>query len=167
MNSLILLALKYLLKDKHLDDLTKAYNSEFLRDYLDKINKNQQVSILFIDIDKFKSVNDNHGHITGSKILQTVVQIIKDNIRRSDMLFRYGGDEFVVVLNNTDQTQLISERLRTVIEKQLFEKDIHLTISIGVADFPTHAKTGQEVIHLADMAMYDSKRNGRNKITYY
>ncbi len=160
---------------KHLamkDDLTDLYNQRFLPVVLDnEINRaarrKQTFSILFLDLDYFKMVNDTRGHWIGSKLLKEIGRIVKASIRSCDYGFRYGGDEFVVVLPDTDIKggQIVAERIRSTIEQTPFLIDGHevrLTASVGLATFPDHAKTKEQMIQLADKAMYDAKRKSRN-----
>lgn len=160
---------------KHLamkDDLTDLYNQRFLPVILEnEINRaarrKQTFSILFLDLDYFKMVNDTRGHWIGSKLLKEIGRIVRASIRSCDYGFRYGGDEFVVVLPDTDIKggQIVAERIRSTIEQTPFLIDGHevrLTASVGLATFPDHAKTKEQMIQLADKAMYDAKRKSRN-----
>ncbi len=124
-------------------------------------------SVLFMDVDFFKSINDSRGHLIGSRLLIEVSKILKFNLRRSDYAFRYGGDEFVVVLPVTSSkgAQIAAERIREHIEKTNFVVDgvaLKLTLSIGLATFPDHAKTHKDIIKMADEAMYCGKNKSRN-----
>jgi diguanylate cyclase (GGDEF)-like protein len=124
--------------------------------------------VLFLDLDHFKNVNDGHGHLIGSKLLSEVGQEVKRALRESDVTFRYGGDEFVMVLTQTNiqDALMVAERVRSQIEKKRFlardNKDIRLTASIGVAAFPEHASTKEQILKAADAALYNSKKDHRN-----
>ncbi len=156
----------------YLDDLTSLFNQRYLPQVLaqeiDRCHrKNQKFSLLFLDVDYFKRVNDGHGHLTGSQLLVEVGKIIKTTIRSYDPLFRYGGDEFLALLVDTDRMtgEKVAERIRRAIESHEFVidgKNISLTVSIGLSVFPDHAKSAQELIKLADQAMYYGKNKSRN-----
>jgi diguanylate cyclase (GGDEF)-like protein len=131
-------------------------------------------SIIIFDVDHFKNYNDNNGHILGSKTLAKVGLIMKKAFRASDILAKYGGDEFVIILPKTDKIGafLAADRLRGVIEeeefigqkKQPFEK---ITISLGIASYPSHGLTDEEILGKADKALYFAKETGRNKTIIY
>lgn len=154
------------------DDLTGLFNQRYMSLVLDsEISRSQReqkkFSVLFMDVDYFKSVNDTRGHWVGSRLLIEVGRIIKEKIRKSDFAFRYGGDEFVIVLPKTSSETAVSaaERIRSEIEKTEFIIDgerIKLTLSIGLATYPDHAKTCKDIIKMADEAMYCGKNKSRN-----
>lgn len=158
--------------ESFLDDLTSLYNQRYLPLVLDsEMARSKRAytkfSVLFMDLDHFKKVNDNKGHWVGSQLLIEMGKIVKGNIRSCDYGFRYGGDEFVVILVDTDAqgAQVVAERLRKQVEESTFLVDGHsmrLTVSVGVACFPDHAKTRQDVIRMADEAMYHGKHKSRN-----
>lgn len=157
------------------DDLTGLYNQRYLEVILDRElslckRNSTEFSVLFLDLDHFKNVNDTHGHLIGSRLLYEVGQEIKKTLRESDITFRYGGDEFVIILSHTglDDAIFVAERVRVQIEKKRFlAKDgleIRLTASIGVASVPLHAETKQEILKAADEALYGVKKAVRNKV---
>jgi diguanylate cyclase (GGDEF)-like protein len=157
------------------DDLTGLYNQRYLELILDRElslakRNNTLFSVLFLDLDHFKAVNDTHGHLIGSRLLFEVGQEIKRALRESDICFRYGGDEFVVILSHTglEDAVLVAERIRVQIEKKRFlareEMDIRLTASIGVASVPLHAVTKQQILKAADEALYGVKKAVRNRV---
>jgi diguanylate cyclase (GGDEF)-like protein len=160
----------------YVDDATGLYNTRYLNNVLDREiisaqTNNKSFAVLFIDADKFKAINDKHGHLVGTKILYELGDQLKRFTRDSDTVFRYGGDEFVAVLSSCDlnTAKSVAERIRASVEKQVFLQaeglDIHFTVSIGVALFPDHAKSKKEIIHAADQAMYDAKKTERNRVS--
>ena len=168
------------------DSLTGLYNQRYFFDVLDSLNdscrlcqKNDctgcnSTSLVILDIDHFKKVNDTYGHPTGDKILREVTNIIKNNVRKSDIVSRYGGEEFTIILPNTKEeiAHEIADRIREAVESTQFytleNKPIKITISGGVSEFPTKAHTGSTLLTNADRAMYSgSKQKGRNKISRY
>lgn len=158
------------------DDLTHLYNLRYLNRVLEVEMKRSRryktsLSLIFIDLDYFKQVNDNHGHIMGSQVLVETAGILLDSLRAVDVVVRYGGDEFVVLLPNTNlkKAARVAERIRTAIGDFKFLKkegiSLKISASFGVATYPEHAKTRTELIHLADQAMYESKACGRNRVS--
>lgn len=127
-------------------------------------------SVLFLDVDKFKGINDNFGHLVGTKLLFEMGQIIKANIKQGDLAFRYGGDEFVMLLKNTtiSQSYAIAEKIRSQVEATKFMErenlNVKLTVSIGIANCPEHAVSKRDIIDAADGAMYAVKRSSRNNV---
>lgn len=154
------------------DDLTELHNQRYLPRVVDRemaradrIGK--KFTVLFIDVDYFKKVNDSNGHWVGSHLLVELAKIFKSGIRSCDYAFRYGGDEFVLVLVDSDAagSQIVAERLRQKIESTTFEvegRSLNLTVSIGLACYPDHAQSRQDIIELADQAMYYGKNKSRN-----
>ncbi|GGQ12834.1 diguanylate cyclase domain-containing protein [Shewanella litoralis] len=127
------------------------------------------LSLLFIDIDGFKHVNDNYGHLIGDKLLKCIAQRLRDCVRHSDTVGRFGGDEFVVVLNGIDlltDVLLIAETIRAELERpyQLEQHNLQLSPSIGVARYPEHGDNEQQLLKHADNAMYKAKNAGGNRI---
>lgn len=157
------------------DDLTQLYNSRYLDIVLDKEIKRCDrygipLTLLFIDLDYLKKVNDVYGHIVGSKIIAEAGRLFKKCVRETDILSRYGGDEFIVILIETDEENgyKVGERIRSTVEKHVFLKDeglnIKMTASIGVATYPRHARNKHELLDLADRAMYEAKTSSRNAV---
>ncbi len=158
--------------DSYLDELTGLYNQRYLPMALDhEIQRSKREStpftLLFLDIDYFKMVNDGRGHWVGSRLLVELGKVLKAQVRSCDYCFRYGGDEFIVVLGNSnvENSKKVAERIRKAIEAKIFSVDGHnlnLTVSIGLAGFPDHAQNAIGLIKIADEAMYFGKRKSRN-----
>jgi diguanylate cyclase (GGDEF)-like protein len=157
------------------DDLTKLYNFRHLDRALEnEIRRGQRygskVSLVFLDMDYFKNVNDQYGHLRGSKVLVEVAQLLVRSLRDVDIVARYGGDEFVIVLPQTSvqSTLKIMERVQEVLRKSEFLKEdglrLKLSASFGIAGFPDHAKNKADLVRLADQAMYRAKGLGRDRI---
>ncbi|MEH7223711.1 diguanylate cyclase [Bacillus sp. JJ1566] len=159
-----------------IDELTQVYNRKFLNDSLPRFFQNfkrskEPFSIGIIDIDHFKNINDTYGHLMGDKVLRDFAQYLKENIRSLDMLYRYGGEEFIIVFPNTtseDATkrliQLNNEFSKTVFtyENQSFS----VTFSAGVFMVTDETLAGKEAIKAADQLLYEAKRNGRARVEY-
>jgi two-component system, cell cycle response regulator len=155
----------------YLDDLTHLYNTRFLDLVLEReIQGGRPFTVLFMDLDRFKAVNDQHGHLIGSKLLVEVGRVLKACVRDEDVVARYGGDEYVSVLLGIDSggALKVAERIRRSIEDHVFLSRegarVRVTASIGVASFPEHTTQKAEVLDLADRAMYRGKRSTRNVI---
>jgi diguanylate cyclase (GGDEF)-like protein len=157
------------------DDCTTLYNSRHLNFMLDtEIYRSHryafEFSLIFIDLDHFKNVNDTHGHLVGSKLLSEIGQAIKDKCRLIDLAFRYGGDEFVVLLPQTSKENAmgVAHRLHNLIRETVWLQEaslnIHITSSVGVASYPTDSRTKAELLHLADEAMYSVKNSTRDNV---
>ncbi len=159
-----------------IDGLTGLYNYRFFRTKLsDEIRRSdryhQQLSILMIDVDHFKEINDLQGHQTGNIILQEIVSIIKHSVRDVDIVARYGGEEFVVILPQTGLKDALSiaERMKNQVERAYFtnsqgQRDIRATISIGVAVYPDGVLSPNQLLERVDQAMYQAKKEGRNRV---
>ena len=161
-------------KIKH-DELTNLFNSSHMKETMEsEIQRAERYgshfSIVFMDIDDFKRVNDRFGHLVGSRILIEIASILQKNLRSVDILARYGGDEYVIVLPQTSRKAsfIIAERLRKTIEKNIFLKDngytVRLTASFGVASYPEDANTKEDLLKLADDAMYHGKFLTKNMV---
>lgn len=157
------------------DFLTGLGNARRFHDELDKSlarsdRTGQPVSIIMIDSDSLKRVNDEHGHLAGDRLITQVAAAIQGTVRMSDSVVRYAGDEFLAILPDTDQLEAVrvAERIREQVEQadlELFGKNLLSTVSIGVATYPTHADSGRALLRAADEAMYRSKREGKNRVT--
>ncbi len=157
------------------DDLTKLYNSRYLNGYLGKEisranRRGTSLALIFLDLDGFKTVNDRHGHLCGSRTLFEVGSILRGSVREEEVVSRYGGDEFVVVLPDTDASGAVrsAERIRQALRAHGFLKDlghnVHLTASLGVSCYPQHGSTPQDLIQKADQAMYSVKEQGKDAV---
>lgn len=159
----------------YLDDVTGLYNSRYLSTVLDREinqykNTEKPFAVLFIDADHFKQINDGHGHLVGTRLLNAMGRHLKKYVRETDTVFRYGGDEFIAVLSPCDlvTAKQVAERIRASVERKEFLAAeglrIKFTVSIGVALFPEHASTKKEIIDAADHAMYGAKKASRNSV---
>jgi diguanylate cyclase (GGDEF)-like protein len=157
------------------DDLTKLFNSRYLNLYIGREIKRCKrhgipLSVIFLDLDGFKGINDQYGHLAGSRTLTEVGTILAVAVRESDILARYGGDEFVVVLPETPPSGalVIAERIRKAIEGHRFLSEqglaARISASFGIASYPDHALTPEGLIQKADQAMYRVKERDKNGI---
>ncbi|EPY2306173.1 bifunctional diguanylate cyclase/phosphohydrolase [Clostridium sporogenes] len=161
------------------DGLTNVYNHRFFHDTLSKEiieceEKNEALSMIFIDIDYFKHYNDLYGHQKGDKVLKTIGEILKNNTREEDIVARYGGEEFAVLLPNTPEKEAINiaEIIREKIEYTYFEGEENqpngnLTVSMGISVYPYKAKNDMELIKSADDALYRAKFFNKNRVEAY
>ncbi len=151
-----------------IDESTGALNKKGLYEKLDLLINDEEIeyfSIIVFDIDKFKYINDNFGHLVGDECLQLLAKQSKNTIRATDFLGRFGGDEFIIMLPRAKREIAadLSERLRKKIEKST---DPHFTISLGIASFPEDGTNKERLIEVADSGLYYSKENGRNRTSY-
>ncbi len=159
------------------DDLTGLLNMRTFNLILDKeiaraTRHRQPFTVVMIDVDGLKSVNDQYGHPTGSRLVTVIGSSIRDCVRTSDVLARYGGDEFVILMTQTsiENSRIVAERIRTAIRNTSFDTHgsrVSATISIGIASFPDNVENAADVLEKADIALYKSKQDGRNKVSYY
>jgi two-component system, cell cycle response regulator len=156
------------------DGLTGLYNRRFVEEMLlletaRALRSGERLGLMVIDVDHFKSVNDAHGHEAGDEVLKAIAQRIAASVRRPDVVGRYGGEEFVVILPGADPEVLLelAERCRRAVAAQPFPRPdgppLPITISLGVAGVPEHALTARELVRTADRALYLAKASGRNR----
>lgn len=156
------------------DEMTKLFNHRYFKYTFNReIQRSERLeakfSLLIVDIDHFKKVNDSYGHQTGDQVLKVVANVLKNSCRTTDIVARYGGEEFAVILVDTDRTGAVgvAERIRSQIEKKIVETEKHgpitVTASIGIAVYPHHGKDEFNMIEAADTALYEAKKKGRNR----
>lgn len=161
------------------DDLTGLYNQAQFFTLLELELKRAErygnnLSVIIFDVDNFKNYNDNNGHLKGSETLKKIGSLMKKVFRNGDILARYGGDEFIMILPSTDAVgaYLAAERIRESVEKAKFDGEEKqplgkITITLGISTFPEHGKTSKEIIDNADKALYIAKESGRNRTVIY
>jgi len=158
-----------------LDDVTEIYNARYLLAATDhEIRRAERygsdLSVLFLDLDRFKLVNDRHGHLVGSRTLRQLARVLASCVRQVDTLARYGGDEFTILLVDTplEPALQVAERIRRTVEETAFDGGrsgaLRLTLSVGVASYPAHGRTREELLDQSDKAMYRAKSLGRNRV---
>jgi diguanylate cyclase (GGDEF)-like protein len=157
------------------DGLTKIFNKKYFLDRLESefayaVRHRTALSLVMFDIDHFKRINDTHGHLAGDYALSTLSKVVSDTIRQEDVFARYGGEEFAVICRGIDLVGALAfgERIRRCVDAQAFVYngiDIKVTVSVGVSEVPeTGMKEPQELIGSADDALYQAKRQGRNRV---
>jgi diguanylate cyclase len=154
------------------DYLTNVFNRRALFDKLDyemrRKNRHQRpLSVAMLDIDHFKQINDTRGHLMGDRVLTKVAAVIKQTLRNTDIVGRYGGEEFLVILPECNQFDAIrvAEKIRWAVQAVQFEDSLRVTISGGVVEFK-HNETADQLIEKADQLLYQAKKNGRNRIEF-
>jgi diguanylate cyclase (GGDEF)-like protein len=159
------------------DELTGLPNRRHLDDEIEReLQRHERhkraLAVLMLDVDRFKALNDTHGHPAGDAVLRQLARVLKESTRKGDTVARFGGEEFMVILPETpaDGAMLLAERIRTATEGKHFALDengaeVRLTVSIGLARFPEHGRTPEPLIAAADQALYRSKEGGRNRVT--
>jgi diguanylate cyclase (GGDEF)-like protein len=158
------------------DDLTRLYNSRYLNAALRReVERSRRyraaVSLIFLDLDGFKTINDRFGHLSGSRALVEVGAVIRSTVREIDVVARFGGDEFTVILPQTgcDGARVIAERIRQRIASTTYLKahalEVRVTASFGIATYPEHGVTGEDLVSGADQAMYAAKAAGKNRVS--
>ena len=157
------------------DGLTQVYNKRYFLETLEReIGRAQRyqrdLSLIMFDIDHFKKINDTYGHLAGDHVLKHLAMVIKSRIRREDILSRYGGEEFSIILPEIDKENAIqfAEKIRKLVEKAMFsfeDTEIPVTISIGVTNYDGQQVDVNEFIKLADEKLYDAKQSGRNRVS--
>ena len=153
------------------DALTGLYNHGYFQDRLDREIKladrnNEVVSLILLDIDRMKKINDTHGHRSGDRVLSHVAALMLASVRDVDVCARYGGEEFVVILPQCDRENatVVADRLRASVASKATNNGGQVTVSIGVATYPSGAKSKDELVEMADRAMYLAKAAGRNRV---
>lgn len=158
------------------DPLTGVFNRRYMEETLDReipraLRKKASIGIMMMDIDHFKKFNDTFGHDAGDTVLQDISKTIQSAIRREDILCRYGGEEFIVILPeaNLQITQIRAEQIRQQVHDLELVHDNRplgsITLSIGIAVYPENGMKGEDVIQAADKALYQAKETGRNKVS--
>lgn len=156
------------------DGLTGAFNKAYMHKTLDNMfsgNNRRQAALMIMDIDYFKNYNDKNGHMEGDNLLRSLSSLLSGSLRDKDMLFRFGGEEFVILFPETprESATMVAERIRQKVEAFEFpyqekQPNGNLTISIGVAFCPDDATTKQELLEIADTRLYKAKSGGRNRV---
>jgi diguanylate cyclase (GGDEF)-like protein len=158
-----------------IDDVTEVYNARYLLQATEhEIRRAERygkpLSVLFLDLDHFKRVNDQYGHLVGSQVLRRLSEVLQECIRGVDTLARYGGDEFTILLEDTPHQGglAVAERIRSTVANTIFEGGrgvpVRLTISIGVGTYPEHGTERDRLLDHADKAMYRAKSIGRDAV---
>lgn len=160
----------------NIDWLTKLWNygkfQQLLAFEIEKARiQSTDLCLVMIDVDNFKNYNDTHGHLNGDEALRNIAGIFRDKSRKCDSVARYGGEEFTIIMPNTlkENAKLFVERLRSEVEKFYAQDSAmipekHLTISAGIAAYPEDAATKEELVSMADMALYQAKHSGKNRV---
>ncbi len=153
------------------------YNRKFLDEFVDisvpqAIRAGTSFGVMMIDIDYFKMINDNYGHDVGDEAIRIVSRVIKKSIRKADMAIRYGGEEFLVLLHNCEEENIIkiAQTIRTEFSRQKIhanEDTFFKTLSVGCSSFPKDSDSIWKCIKFADMSLYQAKEGGRNKVVMF
>jgi diguanylate cyclase (GGDEF)-like protein len=160
------------------DTLTNLYNRRYFEERLEveaqkSFFSDTSLSLVMVDIDHFKRVNDTFGHTEGDRVLCEIASLLKTSVRKKDTVARYGGEEFILILPEAglEESSMIAERIRRLVEDTPFEigqAQINLTVSLGISNFPSHqARSKEELVKMADLALYDAKRRGRNRVNIF
>ncbi len=156
------------------DPMTGLNNRRFLEEYVDTLvatvqRRKARVAVMMLDLDFFKMVNDTYGHDAGDTVIKALAKVLRQSVRTSDLVIRYGGEEFLIVLNDTppEDADIVAEKIRASVEAldiQAGSTLIKKTISIGVSDFPNDSDTFWQAVKFADVALYQAKETGRNRV---
>jgi len=159
------------------DAMTGLHNRRFLEEYAETLvasaqRRKSQLTILMLDLDYFKMVNDTYGHDAGDTVLKALAKVLTQSVRTSDMVIRYGGEEFLIIMQDTggDMADLLAEKIRAAVEAlkvQLTGTVLQKTISIGIAEFPKDSETFWQTVKYADVALYHAKETGRNRVVRF
>lgn len=158
------------------DSLTGLYNRRYMEETFDReiermIRKERKLAVIMTDVDYFKTINDSYGHVVGDLVLAHIAQILKSNTRSSDIVCRYGGDEFILILPECSKAEAVAraEAIRTLVAQSELEFDgkriRNITLSFGISELPESALNRIDLICAADKALYLSKQSGRNRIS--
>jgi diguanylate cyclase (GGDEF)-like protein len=160
-----------------IDRLTQVHNRNYYEMQvpleIERANRNKMsLAFLIIDIDDFKKVNDGYGHDVGDRVLHLVAQTVRKSLRKIDLLFRYGGEEFVVLLpgTNFDSARRTAERIRGIVARAEHALEdgrrVKVTITIGGCIYPAHAQNENQLLRMADKALYAAKEEGKNRVIF-
>jgi len=152
-----------------IDQLTNLYNRHYMKSLFDRLDSESvPFGVILLDIDYFKSINDTYGHQVGDSALVKFSKILNQSTRKNDIIARWGGEEFLIVVSNTSDAMLIdiAEKIREAIESTLFDKVGKITASFGVSSC-RYDLSSKEAIELADIALYRAKEGGRNRVELY
>lgn len=158
-----------LMNKSYVDQLTSLLNRRYVDEYIETVNNNPSVlplSVIMLDIDFFKRINDTYGHDFGDYVLKTVAHIVKNTVRKTDIVCRYGGEEFIIFCEKTplQGAVTLAEKIRLAVSNYDFENNLKVTCSLGVAEHK--GSSLQETIKTADNFLYTAKRSGRNKVIF-
>ena len=156
------------------DSLTGLYNRRYFNETIERElarakREDYPVSVMIMDIDLFKEINDSYGHAVGDEALRLLSGLININIRAGDIAYRYGGDEFVVVMPGAsietarDRADMVCKAFNAALVHES-SQSVSATISVGIAIYPEHGDRGSEILHNADLALYKAKQSGRNHV---
>lgn len=158
--------LRDIFNQQYVDALTGLKNRQYLFDILNKVDTSQKLGIIFCDLDKFKDINDKYGHTFGDEVLKIISKRMRNLVKSTDEVVRFGGDEFIVLTRNSNGLFKIIERLKKFIDEReiiLDDKKIKIGISCGYAIFPDESEDFAEILHISDMRMYRDKESKREK----
>ncbi len=160
-----------LLEEINYDSLTHLHNHGYCFGRIEEeINRFERYRVPFVlimlDVDHFKTINDTYGHLVGDKVLRKVAQTLKENVRKSDLVGRYGGDEFIIMLVETEKEEgkVVAESIRKTIQNLTFEEDFQITVSMGICEY--HDGNVDSIINDADVSLYNAKLSGRNRVRH-
>ena len=155
------------------DGLTGVFNYRAFNDMLDAEWERAEryagtFSVIMLDVDWFKKINDNFGHQVGDEVLEAVAGILKQSCRRSDLVFRYGGEEVAILMPNTglDKAGMMAERIRQRVCGIVFDGDLNVSVSLGVSQY-SQGLDAREIVRNADKSLYKAKKNGRNRVEVF
>jgi diguanylate cyclase (GGDEF)-like protein len=159
------------------DPMTGLNNRRFLEEYVDTLvaaaqRRKMDLAILMLDLDYFKMVNDTYGHDAGDTVIKSLAKVLRQSVRASDLVIRYGGEEFLIILTDTppDHALMVAEKIRVAVgslEIQTGSTVLRKTISIGISDFPRDSETFWQAVKFADVALYQAKESGRNRVVRF